>query len=84
MTLQRIEAIRARWPEHEASWQDIEDLCEEVMQMRRHAQAWAIYAFIHHGDDARLYNGLADLGGVTSDGDGWVPLVAVEGVRRTR
>lgn len=78
VSLDRIAEIRARWPEHEASWQDMEDLCEEVIRMRRHAQAWALYAFIHHGDDARLYNGLADLGGVTPDGDGWMPLLGAE------
>lgn len=72
MTPERIAAIRARWPEHEASWQDVEDLCAAVETLRQHAQAWALYAFIHHGDDSRLYNGLADLGGVTPEGQGWI------------
>lgn len=39
--------------------------------LKASAQAWALYAFRHHGDDATLCNGLADLGGVSRDGAGW-------------
>ncbi len=44
--------------------------------MRAAIQQWAIYCFNHHGDDANLYNGLAELGGVDLDGKGWIPPAA--------
>lgn len=37
----------------------------ENAMLRDRVRAWAEYAFTHHGDDARLYNGLADLAGMT-------------------
>jgi hypothetical protein len=48
----------------------------EITRMREAAQAWSLYAFQQHGDDSRLYNGLADLGGVDRDGRGWVHVCA--------
>jgi hypothetical protein len=49
--------------------------------MRAAIQQWAIYCFNHHGDDANLYNGLAELGGVDLDGKGWIPPAAPAPVR---
>jgi len=44
----------------------------ELARLRAAAQKWAVYAFNRHGDDSILYNGLADLGGVGPDGEGWI------------
>ncbi len=71
MTPDQMAFIRSRWPENEASWGDVEALCLEIERLRREAQKLAIHAFNYHGDDAFLYNALADLGGVTPDGLGW-------------
>ena len=43
----------------------------ELATLRAAAQKWAMYAFNKHGDSI-LYNGLADLGGVGPDGEGWI------------
>ncbi len=72
MTQAQIDEIESKWPAHEASWEDVHNLVVEVMRLRKRAQEWALYAFNHHGDDANLYNGLADLGGVDRDGRGWI------------
>jgi len=72
MTKDQLDFIRLRRQEHEASWGDVEALCREIERLRSEAQRLALHAFNHHGDDALLYNALADLGGVTPDGRGWV------------
>jgi hypothetical protein len=76
MTQAQIDEIESKWPAHEASWEDVHNLVVEVMRLRKRAQELALYAFNHHGDDANLYNGLADLGGVDIDGKGWIPPAA--------
>lgn len=45
----------------------------DLVVFRKRAQDLALYAFSRHGDDAYLYNALADIGGVSSDGKGWLP-----------
>lgn len=49
----------------------------ELLRKRKRAQELALYAFRHHGDDAALYNALADLGGVSPDGAGWLSTLDV-------
>lgn len=50
--------------------------------LKTQAQKWALYAFNHHGDDAVLYNGLADLGGVSADGSGWMGHATLQQIQR--
>lgn len=48
-----------------------------VTKLRQRAQELALYAFREHGDDATLYNALADMGGVSPDGKGWLSTLDV-------
>lgn len=43
-----------------------------LVALRKRAQELALYAFREHGNDATLYNALADMGGVSPDGTGWL------------
>lgn len=43
----------------------------DLVALKKEIQRWALYCFARHGDDAQLYNGLAELGGVSPDGLGW-------------
>lgn len=41
----------------------------DAATLREQVREWAIYCFTRHGNDAHLYNGLAELAALTSGGD---------------
>lgn len=48
----------------------------DLVALKKEIQRWALYCFTRHGDDAYLYNRLAELGGVSPDGRGWCDTAA--------